>query len=116
MCKFLEKKAEMVICTWYDNRGVINTSNFFGKDPIFQPNLFHGRNDKMIHVPHPASVDRYNCFMGGVDKADMLLLLYRSKMRSRKWYHRIVVHLVFLALINSFTVYLQMGGTGVTRN
>ena len=70
----------------------------------------------MTHVPHPASVDRYNCFMGGVDKAGMLLLHYLNKMRSRKWYHRIVVHLVFLALINSFTVYLQMSGTGVTKN
>ena len=50
--------------------------------------------------------------MGGVDKADMLLSLYRSKMRSRKWYHNIVVHLIFLALINSFTVYRQIGGTG----
>ena len=33
-------------------------------------------------------------------------------MRSSKWYHRIVVHLMSLALINSFTVYRQIGGTG----
>ena len=58
----------------------------------------------MIQVPRPANVDVYNRFMGGVDKADMLLSLYCSKMRSRKWYHRIVGYLVSLALIDFFTV------------
>lgn len=32
-------------------------------------------------------------------------------MRCRKWYHRIVVHLVSLALINPFTVYRYIVGT-----
>ena len=41
----------------------------------------------------------------------MLLSLYHSNMKSRKWYHRIVVHLVFLALVNFFTAYRQIGGT-----
>ena len=112
MCEFVEKKAGLVICTWYDNRRVITISNFLGKDPTSQANRFDRKNRKMIQVPRPASVDIYNRFMGGVDIADMLLSLYRSKMRSRKWYHRIVVHLVSLALVNSFTVYRQIGGTG----
>ena len=50
--------------------------------------------------------------MGGVDKAEMLLSLYRTKVRSQKWYHCIVFHLVSLALINSFTIYSQIGGIG----
>ena len=40
--------------------------------------------------------------------------LYCSKMRSRKWYHHIVGYLVSLALINSFTVQQQIGGTGTS--
>ena len=62
--------------------------------------------------PRPSSVEIYNRFMGGLDKADMLVSLYRTKLRSRKWYHCIVFHLVSLALINSFTVYRQIGGKG----
>lgn len=50
--------------------------------------------------------------MGGVDKADMLLSLYRTKMRTRKWYRRIAFHLISLAVVNSFVVYRQLGGTG----
>ena len=50
--------------------------------------------------------------MGGVDMADMLLPLYRTKFRSRKWYHLIAFHLVSLALVNTFTVFHQIGGKG----
>ena len=41
----------------------------------------------MIDIERPHSVAVYNKFIGGVDKADMLLSLYRTKYRSRKWYH-----------------------------
>ena len=112
MCEFVEKKAGLVICSWYDNWRFITISNFLGNDPISQANRFDHKNRKMIQVPCPASVDVYNYFMGGVDKADLLLSLCRIKMRCRKWYHRIVVHLMSLALINSYTVYRKMGGAG----
>lgn len=49
--------------------------------------------------------------MGGVDKADMLLSLYRTKYRSRKWYHLIGFHLFSLAAVNSWLVYQQIGGS-----
>ena len=66
----------------------------------------------MVQIPCPSSVEIYNRFIGGVDKADMLLSLYRTKLRSRKWYHRTVFYLVSLALINSFTVSRQISGKG----
>ena len=66
----------------------------------------------MVQIQRPSSVEIYNRFIGGVDKVDMLLSLYGTKLRSRKWYHRIVFHLVSLALINFFTVYRQTGGKG----
>ena len=51
--------------------------------------------------------------MGGLDKADMLLSLYRTKYRSRKWYHQIGFHLFCLAAVNSCLVYQQMGGSEI---
>ena len=97
LSQFVEKKAGLL--------SVPGTrTNFLGEDPISQANRFNCRKGKMIQVPRPASVDVYNRFMGGVGKADMLLSLYCSKMRSRKWYHRLVGYLVSVALINSFTV------------
>ena len=50
--------------------------------------------------------------MGGMDKADMHFALYRTKMRTTKWYHRITFHLFSLAAVNSFVIYRQLEGTG----
>ena len=48
--------------------------------------------------------------MGGVDKADMLLSLYRTCYRSRKWYHRIAFHLFSFAAVNAWLGFQQIGG------
>ena len=112
--QFTEKNG-LVLCVWFENRRVITISNFIGKNPISYAKRYDSKEKKMVPTswcPRPSSVEIYNRFMGGLDKADMLLSLYRTKLRSRKWYHCIVFHLVSLALINSFTVYRQIGGKG----
>ena len=42
----------------------------------------------------------------------MYLSLYRSKFRSRKWYHRIVTHFFNLAVVNSYVLYKELGRNG----
>ena len=48
--------------------------------------------------------------MGGVDKLDMMLALYPSIFRSRKWYHRIVFHIVSQCAVNAWVIYRELGG------
>ena len=108
----VEKDHNLVICGWYDNRRVLTISNFVGKEPVSEANRYDRKNRKELTLPRPASVEIYNRYMGGVDKADMFLSLYRTKMRTRKWYHRIAFHLISLAVVNAFVVYRQLGGTG----
>ena len=50
--------------------------------------------------------------MGGVDKCDMFLTLYRTKLKTRKWYHRIAIHLLSVAIVNAFVIYKEVGGKG----
>ena len=98
---------------WFDNRRVVLTiSNFAGKDPVSNANRYGRKNKKNIQIPSPASIEIYNKFMGGLDKADMFLSLYRTKLRTRKWYHRIAIHLIQLGLINSYVIYKEVGGKG----
>ena len=42
----------------------------------------------------------------------MMLLLYKTKCRTRKWYHRIFIHLLHLAVVNSWVIYQEVGGRG----
>ena len=50
--------------------------------------------------------------MGGVDKADMLLALYKTKCKTSKCYHRIAFHLFSLAVVNAWIVYREIGRSG----
>lgn len=112
MEQFVDNKNGLVICAWYDNRRVLTVSNFLGKDPISEARRYDKIGRETIHIRRPAIVELYNRFMGCVDKADMYLALYRSKIRTRKWYHRITFHLFSLAVVNAFVVYREVGGHG----
>ena len=110
--EYTDEKNGVVISLWYDNRLVLMVSNFLGVEPQDEANRFSKKENEMIKLPRPASVAMYNKFMGGVDKADMFLSLYRSKMRSKKWYHRIAFHLLQLTAVNSYSLYKEIGGNG----
>ena len=57
---------------------MLTISNFIGKDPLDEANRYNRKNRQVVQVPRPASIATYNKFMGGVDKCDMLLSLYRT--------------------------------------
>ena len=61
-------------------------------------------------VERPGSVKVYNTYMGGIDKAVMLLSVYRATYRSRKWYHRVAFHLFSLKVCNSWIIYQKLAG------
>ena len=50
--------------------------------------------------------------MEGVDKADMLLVLYKTKCKTSKWYYRIAFHSFSLAVVNAWVVHCEIGGNG----
>ena len=98
------------LSSWHDNKRALMLSNYIGKDPVDTCQRFDRKAEKKVDVDRPASVKFYNAFMGGVCKADMLLSLYRTKYRSRKWYHRVAFHLFSLAVCNSWIMHKSMGG------
>ncbi|TKS74102.1 PiggyBac transposable element-derived protein 1 [Collichthys lucidus] len=43
--------------------------------------------------------------MGGVDLLDSLIALYRTKVRSKKWYHRLVFHFLDMVITTTWLLY-----------
>ncbi|CAM1303566.1 Uncharacterised protein r2_g1334 [Pycnogonum litorale] len=43
--------------------------------------------------------------MGGVDLLNSLIALYRTPVRSKKWYHRIFFHLIDTVVVNCWSTY-----------
>ena len=79
-----DQKKQVVITTWTDNKPVLMLSNFVGKEPVDQCKRFDRKEKKHIKVERPAAVAIYNKCIGGVDKMDLLLLLYHSKIRTEQ--------------------------------
>ena len=53
----------------------------------------------------PQIVRQYNKHMGGVDLADMLIALYRTNMKTHKWYLNIFSQLLDVCVNNAWLQY-----------
>ena len=74
----LEKESGVLVCEWFDNKVVLMGSNTHGVKPTFEVQRYDRKEKKHINVKCPQLIKSYNECMGGVDKCDMLLALYRS--------------------------------------
>ena len=99
--EFVDKKKSIVFTACFDNKRVLTISIYIGKEPLHACKRYDKTSKKKIDIERLHSVAVYNKFIGRVDKADMLLSLYHTKYRSRKWYHQIGFHLFSLAALNS---------------
>lgn len=101
----LDEDKSVMVCEWYDNKVVMVASNVHGVHPTHVVKRYDRKAKRHIEVPCPGLIKRYNENMGGVDKCDMLLALYRNTLKSRKWYKRIMFHLIDLCIVNSWLLY-----------
>ena len=58
-----------------------------------------------IDINCPTAVQEYNKSMGGVDLADMLIALYRTTIKSKRWYLKVLFHCVDIAKVNAWLLY-----------
>ena len=59
----------------------------------------------IIKISCPNVILQYNKSMGGVDLLDSLIALYRTKIKSKKWYHRLIYHFVDMVVVQSWLLY-----------
>lgn len=95
----------VILTQWYDNKLVTVGSNFVADGEYDNCRRWDRKQKKYIHVPRPEAIRLYNKNMGGVDKLDFLLSLYRSFIRSRRWTIRMIFHAVDMAVTNSWGEY-----------
>ena len=106
----------VVVISWYDNKTVLTILNYLGKTPVAQYKRYDKKKKETITIDHLASVTVYNKFMGGIDKSDMMLALYRTRFRTRKWYQWIATQLFSQACVNSWIIHrsLHVANNGLT--
>lgn len=101
----VDANSGLVIVRWLDSSIVQLSSTHMSVDPITTAKRWDRKQRKYVDVPCPAIVKEYNQHMGGVDLFDMLMSLYRSDHKSTKWYKRIFLWALNLAVVNGWLLY-----------
>lgn len=101
---------EIIVCKWHDNSIVNIASNYAMVFPTIQVKRFSKKDKKVILIPQPHIIKMYNENMGGVDRADQNISLYRSSIRGKKWYFPLFSHFVDMAIQNSWRLHKFNGG------
>lgn len=76
----------MSLARWNDNSVVIILSSAYGwKDIRSKEKRWDKEKQEKVKISCPPWILQYNQSMGGVDKLDYLLSLYRIPIKSKKW-------------------------------
>lgn len=90
---------------WLGNKSVIIASIYRGKNPVDKVKRWCSKTKMYTDTQRPAVVREYNAFMGGVDLHDMQVELYRTDIRAKRFYLRIVFHLIDTCVVNTWLLY-----------
>lgn len=100
-----DKNRNTVAIKWSDNKPVHVASSYQDVAPVENVKRWSLTEKKYIDIPRPGIIKEYNLNMGGVDLNDMLVSLYRIKLGIRRYYLRIVYHLIEICVVNAWLLY-----------
>ncbi|XP_065658778.1 piggyBac transposable element-derived protein 2-like [Hydra vulgaris] len=101
----IDKNSALIVVKWLDNSIVHLVSNCFGIAPLTTIYRWCSKTKEKKNVACPYIVAAYNKCMGGVDLADMLIALYRTEVKTRRWYIKVFWHFVDVAKVNAWILY-----------
>ena len=90
---------------WKDNKVVTMLSTDLGVAPVSTCLRYSKETKKKEEVICPNVIKSYNANMGGIDKSDMLVHLYRTPMKSKRWYMRLFAYCIDLSVCNAWLAY-----------
>ena len=90
---------------WKDNKVVTLLSNDLGVNPVHKCLRFSKETKQKEEVDCPSLIKSYNANMGGIDKSDMLVHLYRTPMKAKRWYMRLFAYCIDLSVTSAWIAY-----------
>jgi len=91
---------------WFDTKSVNVLSSFAGCLPVGKAKRWFRNEMVFKEIDRPHVIEVYNKHMGGVDLLDSFIGLYRNyRLRSEKWYHRILFHFIDSTIVNAWLLY-----------
>lgn len=101
-CQIVCNDTKLAIVKWYDNKAVTLVSSYVDSHPMNKIKRFSKNHQSRIDFDCPQIVKHYNRHMGGVDLADMLISLYRTGLKSHRWYLNIFSQIMDICINNAW--------------
>ncbi|KAM4549860.1 piggyBac transposable element-derived protein 3-like isoform 1-T1 [Fundulus diaphanus] len=100
------RSAEGVIAVkWFDKKCVSLLSNAYGIMPLSTVNRWNKESRRKIAISCPSLIRAYNEHIGGIDLSDMLVHLYKTPAKPRRWYIPLFGYILDLCIANSWLIY-----------
>ena len=93
------------IAKWYDNKCMQLISSYCDPDSTSKVKRWDNKSKTYNDIDCLTAVQEYNKWMRGVDLADMLIALYRTTIKSKRWYLKVLFHCVDIAKVNVWLLY-----------
>lgn len=103
----MRNTQNMMVIKWHDKRD-IHMLTTVHKNEIKDTGKINFTTGESI--VKPSCIVDYNLKMGAVDKADMIISFSLTARKSIKWYKKFFMHLMDLAVLNAYTLFLMRTG------
>ena len=103
--KSIGHPIETTYVKWFDNKIVNVVSTFAKSRLLFFVSQYDYKQGRKVDVQCPHIIKLYNSSISGVDLADCLIELYRINIRSKKYYFRLIFHMIDMVIVNSWLLY-----------
>lgn len=100
------RKGRVMVLKWHDSRDVMMLSTFHSGNMVTSGN----KNQKAKKVIRPDCVISYNKSMCGVNCRDQTTSYYPPLRTRLRWYRKVVLHFIDMALANAYSLYRKKGG------
>nr|XP_053644345.1 piggyBac transposable element-derived protein 3-like isoform X2 [Cherax quadricarinatus] len=97
----------VLVVRWKDNKVVTLLTSDVGINPVSLVERYNKVTKSKTELQCPAVIKNYNANMGGIDKSNMLVDLYKTPMKSKRWYMRLFAYVLDLAVVNAWLVYCR---------
>lgn len=103
----------VTIVKWLDSSSLHIASTCAGREPQNRAKRWCKSTKTILEVDRPFCVQYYNKNMGGVDLMDQLLALYPLRRRNKKWYIRVFMHFMDVAIVNSWILFKKQTNASI---
>lgn len=105
----IDKEQGIIFVRWIDNNVVTVASTGYGVEPLSQVNRYSRKEKKLINIPRPYLIGKYNSSMGGTDLMDENIGRHRIAIRSKKWWWSLFTWMLDVSIQNAWVLYKRSG-------